>query len=119
MLGLGPVALAVPRDRQGTYQSQWLPDRRGQDPDQELETFIAECFLAGLSTRDLAQIPEKHLGQRYDSKQVSRMVERASAEFEAWQTRSLAGRPQQMPFRPRSLETMTQSLTGLPIIHAA
>src|ERR1700752_1077960 len=56
----------------GRGSSKWLPERKGQDP--EFEAFLAEAFLAGLSTRDLARISEKHLGQKYDSKQVSRIV---------------------------------------------
>ena len=43
-----------------------------------VESFLAEAFLAGLSTRDLARITEKHLGQKYDSKQISRIVGRAA-----------------------------------------
>src|SRR5439155_14314711 len=88
--GLGEIELKVPRDRQGEFTSQWLPERKGQDP--ELEAFLAEAFLAGLSTRDLARISEKHLGQKYDSKQVSRIVARATGELEAWRQRPLAER---------------------------
>src|SRR5207247_9699281 len=87
--GLGEIELKVPRDRQGEFTSQWLPERKGQDP--ELEAFLAEAFLAGLSTRDLARITEKHLGQKYDSKQVSRIVARATTELEAWRQRRLEG----------------------------
>ena len=58
--GLGEVELRVPRDRKGEFESQWLPEGKGQDA--ELEAFLAEVFLAGLSTRDLARISEKHLG---------------------------------------------------------
>jgi putative transposase len=85
--GLGGVELKVPRDRQGEFESVWLPERKAQDP--ETEAFLAEAFLAGLSTRDLARISEKHLGQRYDSKQVSRIVGRATTELEAWRQRPL------------------------------
>jgi putative transposase len=74
---------------QGEFTSQWLPERKGQDA--ELEAFLAEAFLAGLSTRDLARISEKHLGHRYDSKQISRIVGRATTELEAWRRRSLQG----------------------------
>ena len=49
--GLGKIELKVPRDRKGELESPWLPERKGQDP--ELEAFLAEAFLAGLSTRDL------------------------------------------------------------------
>lgn len=87
--GLGEIALQVPRDRKGEFESRWLPERRGQDP--ELEAFLAEAFLAGLSTRDLARISEKHLGHKYDSKQISRIVARATTELEAWRRRSLQG----------------------------
>jgi len=87
--GLGELELKVPRDRKGEFQSHWLPERRGQDP--ELEAFLAEAFLAGLSSRDLARISEKHLGHKYDSKQISRIVGRATTELEAWRHRSLQG----------------------------
>src|SRR4029077_5836780 len=90
VLGLGDLELRVPRDRKGELESAWLPDRKRQDP--ELEAFLAEAFLAGLSTRDLARISEKHLGHRYDSKQVSRIVERATTDLEQWRTRRLEGR---------------------------
>jgi putative transposase len=89
--GLGEIQLKVPRDRKGEFQSQWLPERKGQDA--ELEAFLAEAFLAGLSTRDLARISEKHLGHKYDSKQISRIVGRATTELEAWRRRSLQGQP--------------------------
>lgn len=88
--GLGRIGLRVPRDRKGEFESAWLPERKGQDP--ELEAFLAETFLAGCSTRDLARITEKHLGQKYDSKQISRIVARASQDLEAWRLRRLEGR---------------------------
>src|SRR5438445_176527 len=87
--GLGKIELKVPRDRKGELESQWLPERKGQDP--ELEAFLAEAFLAGLSTRDLARISEKHLGHKYDSKQISRIVGRATTELEAWRRRCVQG----------------------------
>jgi len=87
--GLGEIELKVPRDRQGEFESKWLPQRRGQDA--ELEALLAEAFLAGLSTRDLARISEKHLGHKYDSKQISRIVSRATKDLESWRQRSVQG----------------------------
>jgi putative transposase len=87
--GLGEIELNVPRDRKGEFESKWLPERKGLDA--ELEAFLAEAFLAGLSTRDLARISEKHLGHKYDSKQISRIVGRATTELETWRRRSLQG----------------------------
>jgi transposase-like protein len=40
--GLGEIQLRVPRDRQGQFESEWLPERKGQDA--ELEAFLAELF---------------------------------------------------------------------------
>jgi putative transposase len=57
-----------------------------------MEAFLAEAFLAGLSTRDLERISAKYLGQKYDSKQISRIVARATTELEAWRRRRLEGR---------------------------
>ena len=87
LLGLGGIELRLPRDRKGEFHSAWLPERKGQDG--ELEAFLAEAFLAGLSTRDLARISERHLGHKYDSKQVSRIVARATEDLEAWRQRAL------------------------------
>jgi transposase-like protein len=56
--GLGKRQLRIPRDRRGQFQSAWLRERKAQDP--EFEAVLAEAFLAGLSTRDLARITEKH-----------------------------------------------------------
>jgi Transposase, Mutator family len=57
-----------------------------------VEAFLAEALLAGLSARDLARITEKHLGQKYDSKQVSRSVARVITELKSWRQRSLWGK---------------------------
>lgn len=96
LFGLGPLKLEVPRDRQSTFQSQLLPRRKGQDA--EFENLIAECWLAGLSTHDISRLTAKHFGQRYDSKQVSRIVERTTVELDQWQRRSLTGRQYQFLF---------------------
>jgi putative transposase len=55
--GLGRLDLKIPRDRKGELESAWLAERKAQDP--ETEAFLAEAFLAGLSTRDLARLSEK------------------------------------------------------------
>jgi putative transposase len=89
LFGLGELKLRVPRDRKGEFQSELLPEGKGQDA--ELEAFLAEVLLAGCSTRDLERISAKYLGQKYDSKQISRIVARATTELEAWRQRRLEG----------------------------
>ncbi len=70
--GLGPLGLRVPRDRQGHYRSELLPFRKRRT--MELEELAAEMFLGGLSTRDVCRVLERHFGERFDSKEISRMV---------------------------------------------
>ena len=89
-LGLGRIELRVLRDGKGEFSSAWLPERKGQDP--EVEAFRAEVFGACCSTRDWAGITEKPLGQKYDSKQISRIVVRASQDLETGRLRRLEGR---------------------------
>jgi len=50
----------------------------------------AEMFLAGLSTRDVLRVVEKHFGSRFDSKEVSRMVAATGEELDAFRRRDLS-----------------------------
>ncbi len=86
--GLGDLRLRVPRDRQSHYRSAFLPFRKQRT--QELEAMAAEMFLAGLSTRDVSRVVEKHFGSRFDSKEVSRMVAATSEELDAFRRRDLS-----------------------------
>jgi len=86
--GLGPLGLRVPRDRQGHYRSELLPFRKRRTV--ELEELAAEMFLGGLSTRDVCRVLERHFGERFDSKEISRMVAATSTELDAWRERDLS-----------------------------
>jgi putative transposase len=88
LAGLGPLGLRVPRDRQGHYRSELLPFRKRRTV--ELEELAAEMFLGGLSTRDVCRVLERHFGERFDSKEISRMVAATSAELDAWRQRDLS-----------------------------
>jgi putative transposase len=53
--GLGEIELKVPRDRQGEFTSQWLPERKGQDP--ELPAIVMKpAMLAAIDV-------QQHAGQ--------------------------------------------------------
>jgi putative transposase len=87
--GWGGFEFLVPRDRLGHYRSELLPFRKRRTA--ELERLAAEMFLAGLSTRDTARVLERHFGERFDSKEVSRMVDGVSGELDGWRRRDLSG----------------------------
>ena len=86
---LGSLLLRVPRDRQGKYRTEFLPFRKRRS--RELEELAAEMFLEGLSTRDVSRVLERHLGKKYDSKEISRMVAATSEALDAWLSRDLSG----------------------------
>lgn len=89
LAGLGRLEFLVPRDRLSHYRSELLPFRKRRT--EELEKFAAEMFLAGLSTRDTARVLARHFGERFDSKEISRMVDGVSTELDAWRRRDLSG----------------------------
>ena len=88
LAGLGDLPLRIPRDRRSHYPSAFLPFRKRRT--QEFEAMAAEMFLAGLSTRDVSRVVEKHFGSRFDSKEVSRMVAPTSEELDAFRRRDLS-----------------------------
>ncbi|SMY13329.1 Transposase, Mutator family, partial [Brevibacterium jeotgali] len=54
---VGTLDVAVPKLRQGTYFPEWLLERRKR-AESALITFVADCYLAGVSTRRMA--PRMH-----------------------------------------------------------
>lgn len=70
----GTIDVAVPKLRSGTYFPEWLLERRKR-AESALITVIADCYLAGVSTRRMDKLV-KTLGIDGLSKsQVSRMAE--------------------------------------------
>lgn len=65
--------IAVPKLRQGTYFPEWLLERRKR-AESALITVVADCYLAGVSTRRMDKLV-KTLGiDRLSKSQVSRMA---------------------------------------------
>jgi len=70
---VGTIDVAVPKLRQGTYFPEWLLERRKR-AETALITVVADCYLAGVSTRRMDKLV-KTLGIDSLSKsQVSRMA---------------------------------------------
>lgn len=71
---VGTLDVKVPKLRQGTYFPEWLLERRKRS-ESALITVVADCYLAGVSTRRMDKLV-KTLGIHSLSKsQVSRMAE--------------------------------------------
>lgn len=85
----GTIDVAIPKLRQGTYFPEWLLERRKRS-EAALITVIADCYLAGVSTRRMDKLV-KTLGIHALSKsQVSRMAAELDEHVNQFRHRSLA-----------------------------
>ena len=85
---VGTIDVAIPKLRQGTYFPQWLLERRKR-AEAALVTVVADCYLAGVSTRRMDKLV-KTLGIDSLSKsQVSRMATELDQVVEEFRHRPL------------------------------
>src|SRR5660397_187898 len=84
----GTIDVAVPKLRSGTYFPEWLMERRKR-AESALITVVADCYLAGVSTRRMDKLV-KTLGIDGLSKsQVSRIAEELDEHVAAFRHRPL------------------------------
>jgi putative transposase len=84
----GTIDVAIPKLRSGTYFPDWLLERRKR-AESALITVVADCYLAGVSTRRMDKLV-KTLGINSLSKsQVSRMAADLDEQVEAFRHRPL------------------------------
>ena len=85
---VGTLDVAIPKLRSGTYFPDWLLERRKR-AESALITVVADCYLAGVSTRRMDKLV-KTLGINALSKsQVSRMATELDEQVEAFRHRPL------------------------------
>jgi transposase-like protein len=85
---VGTIDVAIPKLRTGTYFPEWLLERRKRS-ESALITVVADCYLAGVSTRRMDKLV-KTLGIHSLSKsQVSRMAADLDAQVDAFRHRPL------------------------------
>lgn len=85
---VGTIDVAVPKLRSGTYFPEWLMERRKR-AESALITVVADCYLAGVSTRRMDKLV-KTLGIHSLSKsQVSRMATDLDEHVEQFRHRPL------------------------------
>jgi putative transposase len=86
---VGTLDVAIPKLRKGTYFPEWLLERRKR-AEAALITVVADCYLAGVSTRRMDKLV-KTLGIDSLSKsQVSRMAADLDEHVEQFRHRPLA-----------------------------
>jgi putative transposase len=88
----GTVELSIPKLRQGSYFPSWLLEPRRRT-EQALVQVIADCYLAGVSTRRVDKLV-KQLGLDGISKsQVSELAKNLDETVEGWRSRPLDASP--------------------------
>lgn len=85
---MGEVTVSTPRDRNSTFEPQFIKKR---------ETILAEgvadriigLYALGNSTREISDWMEENLGNRVSAETISAITDRVLPEIKAWRSRSL------------------------------
>src|SRR5438132_7822732 len=89
---VGTVELGIPKLRAGSYFPDWLlvPRRRAE---QALVSVVADCYLAGVSTRRVEKLVSQLGIDRMSKSQVSRLAGSLDEIVESFRTRPLDTAP--------------------------
>ncbi|MCL1885363.1 MAG: IS256 family transposase [Dehalococcoidia bacterium] len=83
----GELIIDVPRDREGSFEPQVV--RKGQNDVSEIQDKVMSMYAKGLSDRDISTIIKDIYGFAMSHETISRIVERVTPRFDAWQSREL------------------------------
>ena len=85
----GTIDVAIPKLRAGTYFPEWLLERRKR-AESALITVVADCYLAGVSTRRMDKLVRQLGIDSLSKSQVSRMATELDEHIEAFRHRPLS-----------------------------
>jgi putative transposase len=83
----GPMAVEVPRDREGTFEPQIVP--KHQRHFNGFDDKILSMYARGMSVRDIRAHLEEIYGVSVDGDLISRVTDSVVEELRAWQNRPL------------------------------
>lgn len=86
--GIGEVAVKVPRDRRGEYQTRLLP--RGKRYEDRIAEDISIMYLTGISTRTLSMLSKRLIGREISHEEVSKANKELTEAVEKWRNRDLS-----------------------------
>ena len=84
---VGEVALAVPRDRAGTFEPRLVP--KGSRRAGGLDDMIISLYAGGMTVRDIGYHLQRTLGTELSHDTISKITDAVLDEVKAWQTRPL------------------------------
>lgn len=83
----GPLEIAIPRDRDGEFEPQFIQKYQTIDPD--LERQITGMYARGMSTRDIQAQLEEFYGTEVSPTFISRVTDQLLDGIKEWQSRPL------------------------------
>jgi putative transposase len=83
----GEVAIAVPRDRNGTFEPVFVQKHQSFDPD--LEKRVTSMYARGMSTRDIGQQLQEFYGTEVSPTLISKITDKVLDGIAVWQVRPL------------------------------
>ena len=86
--GIGEVAVKVPRDREGEYQTQVLP--RSKRYEDRITEDLSIMYLTGISTRTLSMLSKRLIGRGISPEEVSKANKDLTGAVEKWRNRDLS-----------------------------
>lgn len=89
---VGTLELQVPKLRQGSYFPGWILEPRRR-VEKALVAVVAECYVAGVSTRKVEQVVQTLGIEGISKSQVSEMARSLDTQVEAFRNRSLDNGP--------------------------
>ena len=89
---VGTVDVAIPKLRTGSYFPEWLLERRKR-AESALITVVADCYLAGVSTRRMDKLVQQLGITGLSKSQVSEMAKDLDDHVEQFRTRPLHDGP--------------------------
>lgn len=83
----GEVEVEIPRDREGTFEPEFVKKHQSFDPD--LERRVTSMYARGMSTRDIAEQLREFYGTEVSPALISKITDKVLEGVVAWQTRPL------------------------------
>jgi putative transposase len=84
---VGDVPLAVPRDRQGSFEPQLVP--KGARRAGGLDEMIISLYAGGMTVRDIQHHLARTIGTELSHDTISKITDAVLEEVKAWQSRPL------------------------------
>jgi putative transposase len=84
---VGAVPLAVPRDRDGTFEPRLVP--KGSRRAGGLDEMIISLYAGGMTVRDISHHLARTIGTELSHDTISRVTDAVTEEVKAWQARPL------------------------------